>query len=414
MNLVRVFIEPTGRRIQPFDDPIGETLILNRPLSEWQAQAFAEAGLTIASTPEPPCLVVPDTLFAAGAALRAFVDGAAGEDAVLVLERSQFARWSTPVQPQVREVDEGYLFEAIRLVSGRGAAPRRVVVDPQERVVEMPLPRQYTGERKTAIPLARRPVITLHHWVHVLWANQAAQAYDALAVPAPRMGLRLLWAALRARSVNRWKVLRKFSTHGKGCDIHPSAIIEGSTLGDRVTVAANARVLFSHIGDDVNIGADAQIEASVLGDGSWIPQQSVIRGCVLYPEAVATGLTQQSVLGREAMTMTASIIDLNFDREIRVDLDGELVSCGQRFLGAALGHRARLAAGVAVASGRSIPNDYFLIMDSSQAASRIPPGLAGLGPLIVRDGVVEPLNAGGTRTQPAPEAGANSGSNGAS
>lgn len=413
MNPVRVFVEPTGRRIQPFDDPIGETLVLNRPLSQWQARAFADADLTLASTPEPPCLVVPDTLFAAGAALRAFVDGAAGEDAVFVLKRSQFATWSTPVQPQVREVGEGYLFEAIRFVSGKGDVPREVVVDPQERVVEVSVPRQYTGERKAAIALAKRPVMTLHHWVHVLWANQAAQAYEASAVPAARMGLRLLWATLRARSINRWKVLRKFSTHGKGCDIHPSAIVEGSTLGDRVTVGANARVLFSHIGDDVNIGADVQIEVSVLGEGSWIPQQSVIRGCVLYPEAVATGLTQQSVLGREAMTMTASIIDLNFDRGVRVDLDGEFVSSGQRFLGAALGHRARLAAGVAVASGRSIPNDYFLIMDSAQAAARIPPGLAGLGPLIVRNGVVEPFNVAASPVQPAHEA-ANSGSNRAS
>jgi carbonic anhydrase/acetyltransferase-like protein (isoleucine patch superfamily) len=386
-----VFVEPTGRRIQPFDDPIGATPILNRPLQEWQAEAFSDADLIVVPTLEPPCLVVPDTLFAAGAALRAFIEGAADQDAVFILGRSQFASWSTPVQPDVHEVEQGYMFDAIRFVTQRGASPRPIVVDPQERVVEVPVPPQYTGEGKAVIALARRPVLTLHHWVHVLWANQAAQAYQTLATPLPVMGLRLLWAVLRARSFNRWKVLRRFSTHGRGCDIHPSAIIEGSTLGNRVTVGANARVLFSHIGDGANIGADAQVEVSVVGERSWIPQQTVIRGCVLYPEAVVTGLTQQSVFGRMAMTTASAIFDLNFDRDVRVELDGQLVSSGQRILGAALGHDTRLGAGVTIASGRSIPNGYFIVADAAQAASKIPAGLAEAGTLIVRDGVLGPM-----------------------
>lgn len=400
MDTVRVFVEPTGRRIAPFDDPIGDTLVLNRPLRQWQAEAFSNAGLVVVPTLDPPCLVVPDTIFAAGAALRAFIEGAAGEDAVFVLKRSQFASWSTPVQPGVHEVDDGYMFDAIRFVTPRGASPRAVTVDPHERVAEVPVPPHYTGEGKATIALARRPVLTLHHWVHVLWANQAAQAYDTIATPPPIIGLRLLWAALRARSVNRWKVLRKFSTRGRGCDIHPSAIIEGSTLGNRVTVGANARVLFSHVGDDVNIGTDAQVEASVLGERSWIPQQSVIRGCVLYPGALATGMTQQSVLGRQAMTAGPAIFDLNLERDVRVEFDGRLVSSGQRVLGAALGHRVRIGSGVSIASGRSIPSGYFIVADGALSASRIPSGLPEAVPLIVKDGLVQPLNTAEEATQP--------------
>lgn len=394
MSPTRVFVEPTGRRIQPFDDPIGATLILNRPLRQWQAEAFSDADLVVVPTLEPPCLVVPDTLFAPGTVLRAFIEGADGEDAVFVLGQSQFAIWSTPVQPGVHEVEAGYMFDAIRFVTQCGASPRPVVVDPQERVVEVPVPPQYTGEGKAVIALARRPALTLHHWVHVLWANQAAQAYETLATPPPIMGLRLLWAVLRARSGNRWKVLRRFSTHGRGCDIHPSAIIEGSTLGNRVTVGANARVLFSHIGDDANIGTDAQVEVSVLGEGSWIPQQSVIRGCVLYPGALATGMTQQSVFGRGAMTAGPAIFDLNLERDVRVELDGHLVSSGQRVLGAALGHRVRIGSGVSIASGRSIPSGYFIVADGAQSASRIPSGLGEAVPLIVKDGVVQPMIPG--------------------
>lgn len=392
MNVVRVFVEPTGRRIAPFDDPIGETLILNRPLHEWQAQAFAEAGLVQSPSMEPPCLIVPDTLFASGGVLRDFVDGAAGYDAEFVLKHSAFARWTTCVQPRVREVADGYLFEAIRFVSREGASPRSVVVDPEERVLELAGPRQFSGKEPGAIGLPRQPVMTLHHWVHVLWANQIAGAYEASAAPRWKTASQLLGATLRARSLNRWKVLRSLSSHGKGCDIHPTAIIEGSTLGDGVTVGANARVLLSRVGDGSTILSDAHVEFSVLGERSWITQQSFIRFCVLYPGAVAGGLTQQSVFGREAMTTTASIYDLNIERDIRVELDGALHSTGQQFLGAALGHRARVMGGVGVGSGRAIPNDYLVIGEPGRGVMKVPPGLSEAGPLVVRDGELHPLS----------------------
>src|SRR5262249_42512482 len=157
--------------------------------------------------------------------LRAFVAAANGEDAALVLKRSRFAEWTTPVQPGVREVDEGYLFEAIRFVSGKAAPPRNVVVDPREQVLELTFPPQYSGRERVTIGLARDPVMTLHHWVHILWANQIAAFYEAEATSRWRTAYRITSAVLRARSVNRWKVLRKFSSHGKGCDIHPTALI---------------------------------------------------------------------------------------------------------------------------------------------------------------------------------------------
>ncbi|MEQ1508672.1 MAG: hypothetical protein ABMB14_40970, partial [Myxococcota bacterium] len=92
-----VYVEPTGRRVLPFDDPPGAVLIGNRPLSDWQAEMIAEAGLERIDALRPPCLVVPDALFTNGEVLKRFVAGAAGRDAVLVLARSQFGASTTPV-----------------------------------------------------------------------------------------------------------------------------------------------------------------------------------------------------------------------------------------------------------------------------------------------------------------------------
>ena len=58
---MNVFVEPTGRRIQPFDDPIGETPVCNRSLAQWQAQAFGEAGAWIAAWRRAPCRARADS-----------------------------------------------------------------------------------------------------------------------------------------------------------------------------------------------------------------------------------------------------------------------------------------------------------------------------------------------------------------
>ena len=82
------------------------------------------------------------------------------------------------------------------------------------------------------IALPRHPVMTLHHWAHIVWANQAAASSVVRRVPRWRGILRLLWAALRAMSLDKWRVLAKLNTVGRDCDIHPTAVVEaGVTLG---------------------------------------------------------------------------------------------------------------------------------------------------------------------------------------
>ncbi|MBM4319189.1 MAG: hypothetical protein FJ125_04335 [Deltaproteobacteria bacterium] len=380
----RVFVQATGRRIQPFDDPLGETPIQNRPLAEWQARAFAEAGLTRIDEPSPPCLVVPDTLFANGEALRAFVQGAAGRDAVLVLGRSLFGEATTPVQPQVTRVAEGWRFEAIRFVSGRQEQPVSVLVDPREWVAEFPAPQQYAGTTKLSLGVPRRMVMTLHHWVHVLWANQTAGGVELRSIPRWRLLGGLLWAMLRAMSFNRWKVLGKLNRIGRRCNIHPTALVEGSTLGDGVFVGPFARVAFSTIGDGAVVMPSASVELCVVGAQAIVADYCVVRSCVLYPGAAASQLLmQQCVLGRDAVTTKGGVtLDLNFDQEIKVPLDGRMHGTGLRFLGSAFGHRCRIGTGFYLSPGKAVPNDYFLIRDPRAICSVLPPGLAGGEPLV--------------------------------
>jgi carbonic anhydrase/acetyltransferase-like protein (isoleucine patch superfamily) len=249
-----------------------------------------------------------------------------------------------------------------------------VVVDPEEQVVELDLAKALVGDETPKLSLPRHPVMTVHHWAHLLWANQAAGASEVRRVPRWLGVLRVLWAVLRAMSLNKWKVLAKLNTVGKGCDIHPTAVVEGCNLGDNVTIGAHARVLFSRLDDGVEVMTGAHVEASTLGARSTVAQASGMRGCVLYPDAFASfPMMQATVLGREVLTTAASYaIDLNLERDIRVLHDGALVSAGTRFLGAAIGHRCRIGTGLWIASGREVPNDTILVRDPDFVMARTP------------------------------------------
>lgn len=405
---MKVYVEPTGRRIAPFDDPPGEALIGNRRLADRLDEAIRDAGLTRVDRFDPPCLVVPDALWCTTGALRQLVAGIdPARDAVLVLADSRFGRASTPVQPRVRKVDAGWRFDAIRyLASSRAidgtddidAIPEasadaiEVIIDCDEEPFDLPAP-PYLEIDKLEFGLPRDVVMTIHHWVHILWANQFVGAVEMRNTSKLALAGRGLWAALRALSLNKWRVMGKFNRIGKNCDIHPTAVVEASTLGDNVKVGPFARVFASTLGDGAEVWAYGSVELCTLGPRAVVTEQSALRFSVLYPEAVVGQyLMQMSVLGRRALTTGAAFtMDLNFSGNIRVPLDGALHDSGTAFLGAAFGHRARIGTGFWLASGRMIPNDYFIIRHPDAVVSRIPDGLAGQNPLAVQGRTLIPL-----------------------
>ncbi|MGK0358166.1 MAG: hypothetical protein ACI9U2_000449, partial [Bradymonadia bacterium] len=332
---MNVYIEPSDRLIAPFNDPPSDALILNRPLSDWRAEALAD--FTVIDTLRPPCLVISDALFCTAGVLQALAREAGGKNAVIVVAPSRFSTNFLHVQPNVTPVDAGQRFDTLRFVSGGDEPAEEVVFDIEEAPFDLPPPSHDLDAEMVELSMARHPVFELHHWVHILWANQFAGGIELRNTPTWKFVLTGLWAVLRALSINKWKVLGKLNVIGKGCDIHPTAVIEGSTLGKGVTVGAFARILFSTIDDGANIMPGAQIDVSVVGARATVSEQSVLRFSVLYPESIASQyLMQQCVLGRRAVTTSGAYsIDLNFDGHIRVPLDGTLWDCGHAFLGSA-------------------------------------------------------------------------------
>lgn len=392
--MTKVYVAPTGRRIEPFGDPPGQVPIQNRPLFEWQAEMIGQGGFERIDTQAPPCLLVPDTLFTTAAVLRRFVEQAAGCNAVLVLRDGPFARQTTPLQPFVVRSQDHFRFEAVRFLSGGGEPSIEVLCDPEEKTIQIPVPTALTSKDNPEFSLPRHPVITVHHWVHILWANLAAGAMLARRASPAKSALSLVWAFIRAMSFNRWRLLGKINQIGRGCDIHPTAIVEASTLEDGVSIGPFARVLASRVGRRAVVMPGALVEASVIGENATVSQYTTVRLCVLYPGAMAgQQLMQMCVLGRDAATFAGSrSIDLNLNEEdIRVPLDGVLHRTGARLLGSAFGHGCRVGSGIWLAPGRMIPNGAFVVRDPDQVLCQIAPDLPPGVPLVNDHGMLRPL-----------------------
>lgn len=391
---MNVFVEPSNRRIAPFDDPAGEAPVTNRPLHEWLDDAIRDAGLTRIDSLQPPCLVVPDNLFATAGALRRFIDEAAGRDAFYVLGKSEFGASITPVQPDVTATEAGWRFEKIRWVSGSGSAPVDVVIDPEERLIDMPIPRAFLREgEQVKLGVPKHAVATVHHWSHLLLLNHLARGIELQQGPRWKLAGRIAGAVLKSFSTNKWKVMGKLNRIAKGCEIHPTAVVEASTLAKGVKVGPFARVFMSNLAEGAEVMAQASVEMSSVGAHASVAQNCVVRLCVLYPEAVAAqDVIQKSVIGRRAVLTSGSYtFDVNFENDIRVELDGGLHSSGSRFLGSAFGHESRVATGIYLASGREIPNGCKIIRDPASVLGKIPKDLPEGGQVRVVGNRVEPV-----------------------
>ncbi len=410
---MRCHIVPSGVLITPFLDPIGETLIANRTLRAWQEEAMGRSGLVLAEEglpPEGPCVVLQDNLFLSAPLLRAFVAASrrAPPNAPAALELSDSAMVAEyhHLQGIAPHPDrEGtararyplfYLPPGVRFEDARETPTGQwatLPIKPRERVFEFDVPEHYFGKQKLRYPLTAMSAMVLRHWVHILRANLMAQAVDALDQPRWRRTLRTLWALLTALPPSRARLMRRMSRIGRDCRIHPTAIIEASTIEDGVTIGPHAVVSFSRIGARSWIQELAKVSLSVLGEKSFVSSGTMLNSSVLYPQAAASQrLMQMSVLGRRSITTGgAFLMDMRFDDDVRVPLDGRLQSLGTRFLGSAIGHEARLGTGFWIAPGREIPNGVPVVRDPAHVVRRVPRDAAPGTVLVVRGERLVPL-----------------------
>lgn len=386
----------SGKHVAPFGESVSEMPVLGRPLAQVQQEVVARLGVPWADSGAGPVLWVGDDLWFTEELLRRFLAACPPTGGRLVLA-GPFATLTGRLQ---------------RLGEGRLAMP--LALAPEETTDWTALPEveveldltlhtpdfghpAFEGASEP-LPITHVMAHTVRHWTHVLRVNLLAlvalgHAERVAFERAPWW--RRLWGALRlalkARSINPWRLAAAVGPRGKNCRVHPTATVEACALGDDVEIGPHAVVRASHIGNGVKIGEHAQVNLCVVGDRAQISRGTMANLCVLMEGAfISPGFGHQAcVFGRESFVAHgATFFDLSFGGEISVDDAGERVSSGQRFLGSCVGHRARLGPHVIVGYGESVPNDAFLITDPDRIARRLPAELPPGEPHFVREGAL--------------------------
>ncbi len=217
----------------------------------------------------------------------------------------------------------------------------------------------------------------VQHWCDVLRVNQLAIAEKVERVKwqwKQSSFFAKVWTVIsmlfKVRSVNPQKIARRIGTQGKGCKIHPTAVIEACEIGDNVEIGPYAVVRASVIGDGAKIEEHATVNLSVVGQKSRVARYALANLCVIMEGAFVSkgGGYQMSLFGRKSfVAIDPTMLDLSFGRTIRVrDNHGEWLDTKQHFMGCCIGHRAAIGNGVRLNFGVTVPNDALLIANADE------------------------------------------------
>ncbi|MEL6345286.1 MAG: hypothetical protein AAFV53_19425 [Myxococcota bacterium] len=369
---MKAFCQPTGHPIAPFFDAMADVPILNRPLSDHQQQALSEAGFETVGVPpdDAPYLLYSDRTWFTAAALRRLREAGMGR------MQADDPDWWTATGA-VQQTPAPGLYELALLEPGAPPSFQvpPVTVDLGLRDADPPAVHATMAHALRPLRVGDAMVHQIDHWSHILRVNQLA-----LAVRAEGARLRwenaswwqkgwfvltLLW---RARSIRKHDIFRALNETPRSADIHPSAVVELSVIGEGVEIGPNAVVRASILGDGVKVEDHASVNLSVLGEGARVGRYGMVNLCTLYRRAMVSsgGGFQASLFGEDSfLAWGATMLDLSFGRPVKVEVDGQRVDSGQHFLGGAIGHRARIGNGVRLNYGIAVPNDALIVAPST-------------------------------------------------
>ncbi len=418
----RAVILRTDTVISPFGDAASEAFFTHQTIAETHDEVFGWLGFDVvrADTPEAaaeaieavngkPVFLLLDRIYVSEKAAKDFLKAAKKVErpAALALEINVSVEYTLPLQDLERDGDT--VVHDVLLVDGATlpdpiddpvawlraikADATKVVVPKRELAIDVPLP--VIGERGSTTmkyPITSTNVVSIEHWVHVLWLNQIAFGIRWMEV----LRRHPIWGALRAASAlspNPERMAAKLVRKGRGVTIHPTAQVSASILGDGVTIGPHATVRNSLVGEGTVVQDHAALINTVIGPRCLITENTVCVSCVSYPEAtIGNYKLQVTLIGRGAyINAWAGFVDAKFSGTVKVAHKGALVSTERAFIGSVVGHRAKVAAKILIHPGREIPNDTVVVMRPDEVVSVVPEGLPANTPLVRDGGTLVPL-----------------------
>lgn len=377
--------EPRGlildapKPISGLDCAPGDALFLGLPVRERQERAFILAGVRPGEDdPSRERVVLSgDAVMMHGAVQTILELGRKERRAVVVRPGGELGRFLQEAQLGRRGFLAAYLPPGES--SERAAIDALPVVEMpvNERLLDMPVHHVQFGADLLQVPISDAMIFPVGHWLQLLWANLLGMGPFLWRELVGRTFPQVVWnvglAFLASRSINPYRIGARLEKRGKGCRVHPSAVVEGCWMGDGVEIGANAVVRGCVLADGSRVEELAVADFSVLGKRAIVQRQAMVRFSLLERGCACAGQMQLGVLGVDAaLKHGATLMDINFTQGVRVRSEGGLHRAPLGLAGVCVGTRTIVGSGIKVASGRAVPRDLVLLPSPRDILSRFP------------------------------------------
>ena len=148
-------------------------------------------------------------------------------------------------------------------------------------------------------------------------------------------------------------------------NIHPTAVIEGSIIGEGCRIGAHCVVRYSVLGDNVQLHDGAKVEYSAVDDNSWLMHDLVLYRSLTESDVfLIHGPYQFSYFQKSSAAFANIMMDYRPDNKaIRINTPQGLQDYQGRFLGALLEEKAKVFGGTLTTPGITIPEKLEVTMD---------------------------------------------------
>jgi carbonic anhydrase/acetyltransferase-like protein (isoleucine patch superfamily) len=341
--------------VAPFERPVGELPILDRPLAQWQADACREAGLTLKDAESPDAAGPARLWFEAdavftGPTLRALLKAA--RSGVVQAAVAPHTALFDFVAPFVHDAPGPMPLPL--WAAPRPTTPVREDVGLATVCDENTLRPVRVAPYGPAPHLLRIPDVdrfggVLRHWLHALNINQA----------------------LLETERRRQGAIGPNSVIGARCELAPNGLVEASILGDDCVVEPQASVMNSYLGDGVRISGHAVIERCVIGSGCHTLIDTHLRRVVAHGGSTLSNVGLYDVLLGAEIFITTGVAFFGGRPGRLVTLDG--VDTRRPVLGGAVGPRSTLGARALFDEGIAVPAGTVIVGRPDEAASGTTP-----------------------------------------
>lgn len=380
---MNAYVIQSNQRIEPFMVEPGEVMVNNKKLSEIQAIAFRNNVFTFLKildiskiNDSNEYIVAEDSVYFEPELLGEFIKRSkrAGVPTVCAVKAGVFTK-RTFVNTQDVKKSDGHIEYKLWYFpkNARPQPARPIIFDLDTNLENLLMPKHILKEREYLIPSTPYPIIQINHWANI-WAANLISIFSNVYRLEHESKIKLFILALKNLSLNRWKVASRMNKIGKNCDIHHTAYIEASVLGDNVVVAAGAVIRESVVGSGTVIGNGVVVETSTIGDECTILNGHILYSVVYSGLLSVTHMISASVIGKNCFVGSGAVLtDFRFDgKSMQVLKNEKIIDTENVFLGVCLGDNVYLGANCTVAPGRSVSSNSHISLDKDRVINNRP------------------------------------------